>query len=129
MFALRKKLSDFLNSKQNFFSDKLCKHFSLFNVFIWICKYFYCHCIYNSVTNIDFLCLFYFLSFQFLIFPSKIHKHRGTSFFCVFFFSGEGERVCLIGTGTKNGRRGVSSDSTFWRQKKKSFRNDIFMWI
>ena len=101
---------------------KMCKHFSLFNVFIWICKYFYCHCIYNSVTNIDFLCLFYFLSFQSLVFPSKIHKRRRTSFFCVFFcfvlFLG-GERVCLIGTGTKNGRRGVSSDSTFWMQKKK----------
>ena len=101
---------------------KMCKHFSLFNVFIWICKYFYCHCIYNSVTNIDFLCLFYFLSFQSLIFPSKIHKRRGTSFFCVFFvflfLGGGGEDMPNRNRDEKWEERGFKRQY-FWMQKKK----------
>ena len=101
---------------------KMCKHFSLFNVFIWICKYFYCHCICNSVTNIDFLCLFYFLSFQSLVFPSKIHKRRRTSFFCVFFcfvlFLGGGEGMPNRNRDEKWEERGFKRQY-FWMQKKK----------
>ena len=56
--------------------------FFWFRVFLWTCKYFYCHCIYNCVKTIDFLCWVYrkpnyFFSFHSMIFQSKIHKRRG----------------------------------------------------
>ena len=45
------------------------RHFFSFNVFLWTCKYSYCHCIYSCVENIDLLCWVYkkinsFLSFH-----------------------------------------------------------------
>ena len=91
-----KKLPDFSNSKQSFFLIRclaVAKSFSVFslvqhvkggfllkkaeiffsfNVFSWTCKYFYCHCIYDCVKNINFL---YFKSTKKLILFS-VFTHR-----------------------------------------------------
>ena len=99
-----------------------------FNVFSWTCKYFYCHCIYNYVKNIDPLCwvsekINSFLSFHSLIFHSNIDKRRG-----IFFWEGgnslkqtyvEGEGIHVKRTGTNKGEGGgqnfeILSKCTFW---------------
>ena len=60
-------------------------HF-FFKVFLWTCKYFYCHCIYDCGKNINLLSfestkrINYFLCFHSQIFHSKIHKCHGTFF-------------------------------------------------
>ena len=45
---------------KGFFLLKRHRHFFFsLNVFLWTCKYLYCHCVYNSVKNIDLLCWVY----------------------------------------------------------------------
>ena len=103
-----------------FFMKKCQVSFS-FNFFLWTCKYFYCHCIYNCVKSIHLLCWVYkktnsFLSFHSPIFYSKIHKR------CRTFLKEGGEKVKRIGTnkgeeGSKIGKfeQTYFFSASYWR--------------
>ena len=63
--------------QQFFVIKKVQTFFFSFNVLVGTSKYFYCHCIYNCIKNINILCWLYkknhcFLSFCSTIFYSKI---------------------------------------------------------
>ena len=58
------------------------RHFFLLNVFLWTCKYLYCH-LNSCLKNIDLLCWVYKRLILFSLFTprffirKKRHKHRG----------------------------------------------------
>ena len=93
------------------------RHFFSFNVFLWTCKYSYCHCIYSCVENIDLLCWVYkkinsSLSFH----PPTLYSKLAEASRTFFWEGGNSVKWTYVERGCQ--KLEVSSELTFWMAPK-----------